>query len=100
MILVSMREKDKSGKWIPTAQFDNPGDAYLFCDSVAEKLANMDTKQEEVEGDIYKIVKGESDPRLEMMRLVKEDLNRLDMKEMGKVYKFIRRTLIADIPGK
>ena len=34
----------------------------------------------------------------EMIRLINEDLGKLDSKELGRVYKFIRRDIIASIP--
>ena len=106
MLLVSMREDqgtyhrdpEQLAKWVPAALFDNSGDAQIFAEGVDGAYHNMETKTEQIEGDVYKIAKGESNPRLEMMELVKEDLNKLDIHEIGKVYKFIRRKIIADIP--
>ena len=34
----------------------------------------------------------------ELIELIVEDLSKLDLKELGRVYRFIRREIIANLP--
>lgn len=119
--LLHANTPEKENKWMSMALFDNPADASILCEGIAVNYSNMETKKTTIKGDVYKIVEKirleetceiaqeiindtvekvkQSQHEESMISLIKEDLNRLDMSELGKVYKFIRRKIIADIPG-
>jgi len=69
-------------------------DMRTIIDLQEKEIANL------IEKNLYNIVKGKNpDDRQAMKSDINENLDRLSLHEMGKVYKFIRRNIIANIKG-
>ena len=110
MYLVNIRESEESfqknkwsehdtNKWTRAALFQLQCDAMIYREGIEKAYENMETVAEFVDGDLHLIADPKTDKtsREAMEDNIKEDLNRLTTREIGKVIKYIRRELISKV---